>query len=62
MFLQTDPHEMVNLAADREKNGTLVSTTRGKLEAVIADEIGKDDGREMPDIPKVSWAIDRADL
>jgi arylsulfatase len=33
-----------------------------KLERVIAAEIGKDDGREMPDIPNLTWAINRADL
>jgi arylsulfatase len=34
----------------------------GKLEAVIKAEIGKDDGRELPDIPKVTWGLDRVDL
>jgi arylsulfatase len=33
-----------------------------KLEAAIKAEIGVDDGREMPDIPKVTWYMDSADL
>jgi hypothetical protein len=34
----------------------------GKLEAVIKDEIGKDDGRELPGIPNIAWGVDRVDL
>jgi arylsulfatase len=60
--LQTDPSETVNLAADREKHGDLIGRMSGKLEAVIEAEIGADDGREMPDIPTISWTISRADL
>ena len=60
--LQSDPTETVNLAADRAKNGDLVSAMSAKLEALIKAEIGKDDGREMPDVANVSWAIDRPDL
>ena len=33
-----------------------------KLEAAIKAEIGVDDGREMPEIPKVTWYMDTADL
>ena len=33
-----------------------------KLEALIKAEIGVDDGREMPDVGKITWTIDRADL
>lgn len=33
-----------------------------KLEAAIRAEIGVDDGREMPEIPNIAWAVDRADL
>lgn len=60
--LASDPDEMVNLAADRAKNGDLITTMNGKLEAVIKAEIGVDDGREMPDIPNITWGIDRIDL
>jgi arylsulfatase len=60
--LQADPGEMFNLAADREKNKVLIAAMSAKLENAIKAEIGVDDGREMPEIPKVSWHLDRADL
>jgi arylsulfatase len=60
--LHTDPQEAVNLAADREKNGELITAMSAKLEAAIKAEIGVDDGREMPEIPKVTWYMDTADL
>src|SRR5262249_20754750 len=60
--LETDRLEMKNLASDREKNADLISTMSGKLESIIKAEIGKDDGREMPDLEKVTGTIDRADL
>ena len=60
--LETDRLETVNLAADREKNADLVATMSGKLEALIKTEIGQDNGREMPEVSKISWTIDRADL
>jgi arylsulfatase len=60
--LQSDPQETVNLAADREKNGGLITAMSAKLEAAIKAEIGVDDGREMPEIPKVTWYVDTADL
>lgn len=60
--LQTDPQETVNLAMDQKKNAALITAMSAKLEAAIKAEIGVDDGREMPDIPKVSWYIDSADL
>ena len=60
--LQTDPQEAVNLAADRKKNGDLIAAMSAKLEAAIKAEIGVDNGREMPEIPKVTWYMDTADL
>jgi arylsulfatase len=60
--LQTDPEETVNLAADRETHKTLIATMSAKLEAAIKAEIGVDDGREMPEIPHVTWYMDTADL
>ena len=60
--LQTDRAETTNLAADREKNAQLITTMSAKLEALIKAEIGKDDGREMPEVDKVSWSIEKADL
>ena len=60
--LQSDPGEVNNLANDRAKNAEALTMMNGKLEAVIKAEIGKDDGRELPDIPKVTWGLDRVDL
>lgn len=60
--LQSDPHEMKNLAVDRAANAQLISTMSNKLERVIKAEIGTDDGREMPNIPLIKWTIDRVDL
>ena len=60
--LQANPDETVNLAADRAKNADLLATMSAKLEAAIKAEIGVDDGREMPEIPKVKWYMETADL
>ena len=60
--LVQDPGEMKNLATDRVTNGALLQTMNGKLEAVIKAEIGKDDGRELPDIAGITWGLDKVDL
>ena len=60
--LQSDPSETVNLAADRQTNADLIAKMNAKLEALIKGEIGKDDGREMPEVEKVTWTVERADL
>jgi arylsulfatase A-like enzyme len=60
--LQNDRSETVNLAVDREKHADLIATMSGKLEALIKAEIGEDNGREMPEVGKIVWTIDRADL
>jgi arylsulfatase len=57
--LNGDPGEMVNLAADTAENRDIVETMMAKLETHIKAEIGVDDGRELPDIPRVTWTIDR---
>lgn len=60
--LAKDPGEMNNLAVDRTKNAELIVSMNAKLEAVIKAEIGKDDGREMPDIANITWGVDKVDL
>jgi len=60
--LATDPAEINNLAKDAKGNRELIATMSGKLEAVIKAEIGVDDGREMPDIPQITWGLDKIDL
>ena len=57
--LNADPGEMVNLAADPAENRVIIETMMAKLETHIRAEIGVDDGRELPDIPRVTWTIDR---
>ena len=60
--LATDPGEMSNLAIDRARNADLLITMNGKLEGLIKAEIGKDDGRELPEIAGITWGIDKVDL
>jgi hypothetical protein len=51
----------VNLGADRVKNADPVSKMSAALESVIEAELGRD-GREMPNVDKVQWTIERRDL
>jgi arylsulfatase A-like enzyme len=60
--LSTDPMEVNNLAVDRAAHANLLTTMNGKLEAVIRLEIGKDDGRELPNIAGIDWGVDKIDL
>jgi arylsulfatase len=60
--LKTDPSETVNLAVNRDKNSDTITAMSSKLEALIKAEIGEDNGREMPELAKITWTIDRADL
>lgn len=60
--LDKDPGETQNLAVDRAKNAKLILAMNRKLEAVIKQEIGKDDGRELPDVAGITWGLDRIDL
>lgn len=59
--LQTDAHEMVNLAGKKGANAQLTLAMNTKLEAAIKTEIGVDNGREMPDIKGIKWTIDTVD-
>lgn len=60
--LESDPGEMTNLAATKGDHAELVLASSAKLEALIRQEIGVDDGREMPHIDNIKWTIDRLDL
>jgi arylsulfatase len=55
--LMKDPAEMTNLAATKGTNKELVMTMNAKLNGVIKDEIGVDDGREMPEVKGIDWAL-----
>jgi arylsulfatase len=59
--LEQDPSETTNLAID-PAHRDLVAAMGAKLERAIQAEIGDDDGRELPDLPLVTWTIDRVDL
>ncbi|MEQ9563614.1 MAG: sulfatase-like hydrolase/transferase [Woeseiaceae bacterium] len=52
-----DPDEMTNLAVAPENNAELVLAMNAKLDAIISDEIGVDDGRELPNIEGINWAL-----
>lgn len=54
---ESDPAETTNLAADRSANGELVLAMSEKLEALIAAEMGVDDGRELPDVEGIDWRM-----
>ncbi|MCC6608913.1 MAG: hypothetical protein IT515_04455 [Burkholderiales bacterium] len=60
--LKSDPDEMKNLAPAKGVSDALVAAMNGKLNRMMDSEFGKDDGREMPDVAGIDWAIDRIDL
>lgn len=45
---QVDPDEIINLAAEPHAHKELIVALNDKVNALIMDEIGFDDGREMP--------------
>ena len=45
--LENDPQELYNIASDREANAELIEVMNRRLNALIAAEIGVDDGAEM---------------
>ena len=60
--LQNDPAEMTNLAAAKGANDALVASMNDKLNAAMDAEFGKDDGREMPEVQGINWAVGRIEL
>ena len=58
--LQSDPHEMNNLAQDKSKQELLLAMN-DKLNRLIEDEVGGDDGSHLPDLEDVDWSFDRFD-
>ncbi len=59
--LQADPRETTNLALDPVKNKDLLLAMNAKLERLIQAEIGKDNGRHLPELPGINWALERMD-
>jgi arylsulfatase len=56
--LQSDPHEMVNLAVDGRRNGELIVAMLGKLNALMDAEVGEDIGQMMPGGADSNWTLD----
>ncbi len=54
--LRNDPDEIVNLAYDFEKNKELIATMNTRLNALIAREIGTDDGSLMRLKDWIDWS------
>jgi arylsulfatase A-like enzyme len=54
--LQADPEEAVNLAYDFERNRGLIGRLNEKLNALIAAEIGVDDGSFLPFEDFIDWS------
>ena len=59
---QNDPHEMVNLAANPAANKDLVMTMNAKLNKIIKDEVGVDDGSSMNLKQETDYAFSEADI
>jgi hypothetical protein len=53
--LQADPDEVVNLATDFDANRDLIARMNAKLNALIASEIGVDDGSFLPFKDFIDW-------
>ena len=60
--LAEDPQEMNNLALRKSENEDLVLSMNQKLQKRIQEEIGEDDGRELPKIPGIDWSLAKIDL
>jgi arylsulfatase A-like enzyme len=56
--LQSDPHEMSNLAMDRRANGDLLVAMNEKLNALIELEVGDDSGQMLPGGADANWTLD----
>jgi arylsulfatase A-like enzyme len=54
--LEADPDELVNLALDTEGARDLILIMNGKLNRLIAEEVGDDVGQELPGAPG-SWIL-----
>ena len=56
--LESDPHEMQNLALDRQANGELLLAMNEKLNALIEAEVGDDIGQMLPGGADANWTLD----
>ncbi|MEJ8812884.1 sulfatase-like hydrolase/transferase [Variovorax ureilyticus] len=53
--LQRDPHELHNLALDRQRNAELLATMNAKLNRLIDAEVGEDVGQMLPPNVDGGW-------
>jgi arylsulfatase len=56
--LEADPHEVVNLATDRQANGDLLVAMNEKLNTLIENEVGEDAGQMLPGGNDANWRLD----
>ena len=59
---ENDPHEIINLASDKEKNKELITAMSSKLNAIIDDEVGVDDGSSIGLDANTNYAFTEADV
>ena len=60
--LDIDSHEIVNLAADPEENKELIMAMNAKLNAIIDDEVGVDDGSSLGLRHDTQYGFSEADI
>lgn len=58
--LKLDPYEMHNLAMDKT-NSELLLAMNEKLNRLIDEEVGVDDGSHLPKLDDVNWSFERFD-
>ena len=54
---QTDPDEMINLAAQSSRHGELLMAMNGKLNRLIDAEVGEDRGQMLPGGIEAGWEV-----
>ena len=55
--LKKDPLEMKNLAIDRKKYGDLILAMNNKLNLLIEQEVGEDEGQMLPKDSGADWKL-----
>ena len=57
-----DPHEMVNLATDPAKNKRLIMAMNTKMNSILKEEVGVDDGSSMALGQDTDYAFSKVDI
>ena len=57
-----DPHEMVNLAADPAKNKRLIMAMNTKMNSILKEEVGVDDGSSLALGQDTDYAFSKVDI